>query len=160
MAHQMANQSHIQKYLEQPRPHLWTDSWWNKSMICALLSVTNVQMCPLQWPVAAPQVCHTPPKMVPSCRLFILKGTWHDLFHQESVHRCGLGCSKYSGLDFWKCDWLAICWAIKGWFLRCQKVAQIFMWWVLDILAYKLTWMCQYMWIYGVFFGGAPVCEL
>ena len=30
MAHQMANQSHIQKskpgYLEHPRPHLWTDS--------------------------------------------------------------------------------------------------------------------------------------
>ena len=23
-----------------------------------------------------------------------------DLFHQESVHRCGLGCSTYPGLDF------------------------------------------------------------
>ena len=24
-----------------------------------------------------------------------------DLFDQESVHRCGLGCSTYPGLDCW-----------------------------------------------------------
>ena len=34
MAQQMANQWDIQKsklgYLEHPRIHLWTDSWWNQ----------------------------------------------------------------------------------------------------------------------------------
>ena len=74
-----------------------------------------------------------------------------DLFHEESVHRCAIGCSTYPGLDFWICDRLAIWWAIKWQFLRCQKVTQMFMWWVLDILTHKLEWRCQYMWIYGVF---------
>ena len=29
-----------------------------------------------------------------------LKGIRHLSFHQESVHRCSLGCSRYPSLDF------------------------------------------------------------
>ena len=36
MAHEMANRSHIKKCkprcIEDPRVHLWTDAWWNRSM--------------------------------------------------------------------------------------------------------------------------------
>ena len=49
-----------------------------------------------------------------------------DPFDQESDHRCSLGCSTYLDADFWIRDWLAICWAIKWQFLRCQKVADFF----------------------------------
>ena len=36
-----------------------------------------------------------------SAHLRQLKGVFGiDLFHQESVHRCGLGWSRYPGLDF------------------------------------------------------------
>ena len=37
---EMANQWHIQKskpgYVEYPKPHLWTDSWSNQSMLSTL----------------------------------------------------------------------------------------------------------------------------
>ena len=81
-----------------------------------------------------------------------LKGIWHWLISSRSVHRCGLGWSRYPGLDFWISHRLAVWWAVKCRFLRCQKILQIFTRWVLDILAHKLAWMCQYMWIYGAFF--------
>ena len=49
-----------------------------------------------------------------------------DPFDQESVHRCSLGCSTYLDPDFWIRDRLAVCWAVKWQFLRCQKVADFF----------------------------------
>ena len=53
----------------------------------------------------------------------ILRIHW---FYQESVHRCSLGCSSYLDVDSWIYSQLAICWAIKWQFLRCQKVALFF----------------------------------
>ena len=45
-AHEMANWWRIQKskpeYVENPSPHLWTDSWSNQSMPSTLSGVTNV----------------------------------------------------------------------------------------------------------------------
>ena len=38
-----------------------------------------------------------------------------DWFGQESVHRCGLGYSRYPGLDFWTGHRLAVCWGFKCW---------------------------------------------
>ena len=60
-------------------------------------------------------------------------------FDQESVHRCSLGCSTYLVVDFWICDQLAICWAIKWQFLRCQKVADFFDLPNFGILSHKLA---------------------
>ena len=47
-----------------------------------------------------------------------------DLFDQESVNRCILGCSKCFVSDFWICHQLAICWAIKCWFLRFLQMSK------------------------------------
>ena len=69
-----------------------------------------------------------------------------DPFDQESVHRCSLGCSTYLDADFWIRDWLAICWAIKWQFLRCQKVADFF--WPPQILEFwAINWhRCVTIW--------------
>ena len=40
-----------------------------------------------------------------------LKGI--DLFNNESVHRCSLGCSTCPVLDLWTCHQLAVCWTVK-----------------------------------------------
>ena len=75
MAYETANWWHIQKSkqrcVEDPRLHLWTDAWWNRSMPSTLWAAANVSKNHLKTepldskPCQSSQVSRTPPKMVP-----------------------------------------------------------------------------------------------
>ena len=48
-----------------------------------------------------------------------------EVLHEESVHRCILGCCPQPILDFRICHLWAVCWAIKCQLARFQKIHQI-----------------------------------